>query len=400
MKQTDKKNKKQRLWIVTELFHPDELATSYILTHIANALADRYEVHAICGPVIASGNSLPLHNDIRIHRTTIANISKNHIISRIFRFLILTTLMSMRVIFHCRRSDKVLCVTNPAPIILIIQMIKRIIGFHLTILVHDVFPENTIPAGLCHSDQTWNYRLMKKAYDFSYASADKIIVLGEDMKKVLEKKICNHHSKAQICIIPNWADIHEVKPIPRVSTDNTISLQYAGNLGRVQGLETILRLFKEAHNPALKLSIWGSGAIEDQLKEYCSQEHLDNVIFHGSYLRSKQTEVIGSSDLSIITLEKGMYGLGVPSKSYNIMAAGRPILFIGPVESEIALEVKRHQLGFVFSNDDEEGICQFFRSLSANRLPELQEMGNRARRLAEEKYSREEVIKQYFKFIN
>lgn len=70
-------------------------------------------------------------------------------------------------------------------------------------------------------------------------------------------------------------------------------------------------------------------AEENRLKDYTQSHKMSNVVFHGAYLRSKQSEVINSCDMALVTLTEGMFGLGVPSKTYNIMAAGKAVLFIG-----------------------------------------------------------------------
>lgn len=71
-----------------------------------------------------------------------------------------------------------------------------------------------------------------------------------------------------------------------------------------------------------------------------------NVFFHGPYFRSQQNEVLSACDIALVTLQKGMYGLGVPSKTYNILASGRPILFLGPKDSEIDLLVREEGIGY------------------------------------------------------
>ena len=111
-----------------------------------------------------------------------------------------------------------------------------------------------------------------------------------------------------------------------------------------------------------------------------------NVFFHGPYFRSRQTDVLGACHAAVVTLSEGMYGLGVPSKAYNIMAAGRPILYFGPPEGEIGLMVKENRIGYLGWPEKWD-------------LAEMEEMGKRARALAESVYSKSTVLEKFLAAI-
>ena len=145
----------QRLWIVTELFPPDETSTSYILGQIANAMANKYQVKIICGPEIYDkrkkldeNNNFCLDKSIEVFRANGADLDKNTTKGKAFSFLLMSKRMFSLVKQHVRNDDKVLMVTNPAPLVVLMSRLKKKVGFELNILVHDVFPENTKPAGL------------------------------------------------------------------------------------------------------------------------------------------------------------------------------------------------------------------------------------------------------------
>ena len=122
--------------------------------------------------------------------------------------------------------------------------------------------------------------------------------------------------------------------------------------------------------------------MEKALKSKC----LSNVIFHGPYFRSQQEEIIGAAHVSIVTISEGMFGLGVPSKTYNIMAAGRPILYFGPEDGEIGLMVKENRIGYI-------GWPQYWD------LEEIKIIGQRARALAESDYSKAIILNKFIKAL-
>ena len=125
----------------------------------------------------------------------------------------------------------------------------------------------------------------------------------------------------------------------------------------------------------------------------------DQVKFYGPYSRNQQTDVLNDSDISLVTLVKGMYGLGVPSKTYNILAAGKPILYIGEKGTEIWRTVEDNYIGYCFEPDDKKGVVDFVQSLTIDSLPSLRTMGNMARELSERKYSKGTILTKFLETV-
>lgn len=367
---------KKTLYIVTELFPPDETSTAYILGEMANAAAREYDVHVICGPEIYDSrkkidenNPFILNDTIKLTRVYSHGLDKNTKLGKAWSFLTMSLRLYLIAKSKIKEGDKVLMVTNPAPLVLLMSRLRKKRAFSLNILVHDVFPENMVSAGLHLPSLV--YRSLKSRYDKAYACADKLLALGRDMAFILRQKTKNF---VPIAIVENWSDLDNVQPLP--FPQGKIKIQYAGNIGRVQGLESLMENLPND----IELHFYGTGSMEKTLKE----KRQDNVYFHGPYFRSQQTNVLGSAHISVVTLEKGMYGLGVPSKTYNIMAAGRPILYFGPEDGEIGLLIKEHQIGFI-------GWPK------AWDLDQLAVMGNKARIVAEQMYSKEFILDKFLK---
>lgn len=395
---------KKKLWIITEVFYPDETATSYILTKIAERLADSFDVNVICGPLDADCRitSLPLNRNLQVSRCNHFAWNKNNLVTRLFRFIGISITLVLSSIKRVKRNDNVLIVTNPAPMLLLFSWLKCWKKFNLTILVHDVFPENTIAARILKNEDSFIYHWFKRRFDRAYARADQLIVLGRDMKKVMLEKITPYRiSTPCIKIVENWADVENIQPhsfdrnvFLGLNCSGKIIMQYAGNLGRVQGLMEFLHCFYESRNPKLHLCIWGKGAIEMELKQYVKEHNITNVSFHGSYTRDMQDKVLNSCDLAVVTLSEKMYGLGVPSKSYNIMAAGKPILYIGDPASEIAQTIHDKRIGISFPHEKRQ-LTTFLAELTLNDLPYLRELGQNARISAETDYAQSVILQKF-----
>jgi glycosyltransferase involved in cell wall biosynthesis len=132
----------------------------------------------------------------------------------------------------------------------------------------------------------------------------------------------------------------------------------------------------------VEMHFYGTGAMEKSLKE---KKH-PNVYFHGAYFRSQQEEVLGAAHVSVVTLSEGMYGLGVPSKTYNIMAAGRPVIYFGPEDGEIGLLIKEKGIGYI-------GWPEKWN------VEELKAMGARARAVAEAEYRKDVILNKFIKAL-
>lgn len=392
------------LWIITELFPPDETSTAFILGEIANVMAQKYDVKVICGPEIYDkrkttdpDNKFVLNPQIQVTHVKGVDLDKNTFFGKAMRFAVISKQLYQLVKKSINEDDKVLLVTNPAPVVALVSRLRKKKDFELNILVHDVFPENIVPAGL--KLPSYTYKFLKNVFDKAYSRAYQLIALGRDMKQVLEQKVNRFEIHPEVTIIENWADLDIVSPIELELEPKQIVLEYAGNIGRVQGLQSMIEDVLLANNPNLGFHLWGTGAEENNLRDYVKSHKMTNVIFHGAYLRSKQSEVINSCDLALVTLTKGMYGLGVPSKTYNIMAAGKAILFIGEPNSEIGLLVNEKQIGYVFEPNDHNGIVKFLSELTPEKRNEFTEMGKRARQVAETEYAKDIILNKFVEAI-
>lgn len=397
---------KQTLWIITELFPPEETSTAYIFGEIANALSDKYKVKVICGPEVYDKNkkidinsTSKLRPTIEVFHVDGIEENKKSIFSRVKKFLV----MSMRLYKVAKNkiqpNDKVLMATNPFPLIIPIARLKRKNSFCLEMLVHDVFPE---PLIFRMNIPKFIYNVLYRMFGRAYATCDLLLSLGRDMTEMLKQKTCKYNSCLRIVQVENWGDIDNIIPTVRPISlpTNKIVIQYAGNIGDAQGVQQFVERLAASKTESVMFSIWGTGAAEDKLKQTVKDLKMNNNIkFNGPYLRSQQTNVLNECDIALVSLKNTIKGIGVPSKSYNILAAGKPILFIGPLDSEIAFMVKENNIGYCFDEHDYKGIEFFLASLDVTIISTLADMGKRARILVEDKYSKDAILKKFIDLV-
>jgi glycosyltransferase involved in cell wall biosynthesis len=368
-------------WIISELFFPDQVSTAKILTEIALKKVEYGELSVICGPIGYEESyqiqEKKIDDRIKLHRIGLPNLNKNRIAQRVLKLVLLTIKISWTILVRVKKDDNVLITTNPTFLIITAAILKKIKRFNLEILVHDVFPENIVAVGIFNAN-SFNYKFLSTLFNWSYKSADRIIVLGEDMRSLLKRKTI--HKNIKIDVIPNWADseiypIHDFNISEYLGIDvrGKIVLGFAGNLGRVQGLLEFIDLYISSENLNIIMIIIGDGAlklaVEDKIR------NLPNVYYLGPKGRNEQNYFLNACHIGLVTLIGGMRGLGVPSKTYNLMAAGKPLLYIGDKDSEIDNYVKIFECGWSFSWENQIEIISFLESLSLEVLPYIHEKG-------------------------
>ena len=391
------------IWIVTELFYPDEVSTALIMTEIAEELAKSSDVSVICGPKGYEKTYKPqessFNDKIVIKRVNIVPLNKNNLLARVLRLLLLSFKMTYKVIRLVQKNDHVILVTNPAFLLLALGIIKPFKKFKLSILIHDVFPENLVPGNILKS-ASWKYKLLKSVYDTAYRKADKLIVLGKDMKQLMSNKLRHHIPPVEV--ITNWAD-EGVFPLAGFNKSEYLGfdvtgkvvLGFAGNLGRLQGLPEFLGAFKAASNKDVVLVLIGDGALKKEIKSIIENEKVENVVLLGAKPRHEQNLFLNACDIGLVTLKAGMCGLGVPSKTYNIMAAGKALLYMGDKKSEVDSYIKNYLCGWSFSVDELEELTSFLSNLCDEKRPAILVAGQNAHNAATKFYSRKKVLSKF-----
>jgi hypothetical protein len=351
-----KKNKiNPTVWIFSEIFFPDETSTGYLFTELALGLSGKFNVKVITATDlhsfgVKSGEKriLPQIETIRLKNL---KLNKDRVFQRIVKFAFLSIQFMMAFLLKVKRGDKVILVTNPAPALVGISLTNLLVRAKIVLVVHDVFPENTVAAGLMKPNVP--YRSIKKIFDYAYSRFDRLVVLGRDMREIVAQK---SKKPERITIIENWADLESLNIEPNSDYNSfgkdLVSILFAGNLGRLQCLPEMVKIIGRYPN-LVCLTIVGTGAVEGELKQIVQENQFQNINFLGPFPRESQNRFLNSFDICLVSLNERMYGLGVPSKTYNILAVGKPILYFGPSNSEIDKLVREKELGWS-SNSLEE----------------------------------------------
>ena len=142
---------------------------------------------------------------------------------------------------------------------------------------------------------------------------------------------------------------------------------YSGNLGRVHALEPLLAAAAILRDePNVLFLFVGDGPQRPALEAAAAARHLDNVRFLPPQPRAQLAASLSAADLHLVTLRPGCERLVFPSKLYGIAAVGRPVIFVGPVDCEMAATVRDGGFGVVVPPSDAGAIAGAIRRLAAD----------------------------------
>lgn len=396
----------QRVWVVSELFYPEETSTGYLLTKIAEGLAPEFDVLVLCGQPGYSGRGtraprVESYRGMTIFRSWSTTLDKNVLPFRIVNLITISSSIFVGLLRRLRRDDEVIVVTNPPLLPFFTEFACWLRGASCLLLIHDVYPESFVAAGLFSQDSVMT-KLAEWLTRKLYRAVERVIVLGRDMERLVLKKLGSGASR--IVVIPNWADADEITPSARDNNplldelglgDDRFVIQYAGNMGRTHGIEALLDaavLLKE--ETGYQFLFIGSGAKKSWLEEQVAHHELRNVVILPNRPRSDQAIFLNACDVAIISFLTGMAGVSVPSRMYNVMAAGKPIIAVCDDDSEPALVVREENIGWVVAPGDAPAIADVVRAARSDRQ-RLTEMGARARAAAVAKYPLSRAVESY-----
>ncbi len=266
--------------------------------------------------------------------------------------------------------------------------------------IEDLYPEVLIPTGIVKAGSIAD-RILNIAATWLLRRVERIIVLGRDMQQRVQHKLLPGDRRT--VVITNWADTGEIVPMPREENEllhrlgisNKFVLQNSGNMQRSMGFEVLLEAMRQLNGRAdTHLLFVGKGARREWLLKEVGRLKLSNVGVLPPQPRGELNTLLNACDVAVISLIPGMSGISIPSRMYNCMAAGKPILAITDADSELAMVVRENQIGWVVPPNDPAKVVDVILEACRNRDRTLA-MGKRAREVAEQQFPFERILQSY-----
>jgi glycosyltransferase involved in cell wall biosynthesis len=371
-----------KILFINQFYWPDSSATSQQLTDLTTGLAARgHEISVLCGEggyAAAAGSQPPAGVEI-IRVKTLKYVRGK--VGRVASYASFYLAALFRGIF-APRFDVVVTLTTPPLISLTGALIKMLRGSRHFIYEQDMYPDVAVDLNTFTRGGVVE-RVVGMLADPPRRHADGVIALGPCMKSRL---VARGIPAEQILVAENWANGAAIEPMPRPGDPKQLVLLYSGNLGLAHDLDTLTGAMTALKDdPRFHFVFVGSGGRRKELEEICAANGLRSVEMRGYVPRDQLSYGLSLGDIGLVTQHNVCCGSVVPSKLYGILAAGRPVLFIGPKEATPALTIARHDCGWQVEPGDVEGLCRLLRTLADH--PEVvQEAGVRARQALVEHY--------------
>jgi glycosyltransferase involved in cell wall biosynthesis len=308
--------------------------------------------------------------------------------------------MFVAALRELRSGDVVVVVTNPPLLPFAMYAAAAVRRVPVLLLVHDVYPEAAILAGVLSPDGLLA-RVWRRATDWLFRRVARVVVLGRDAGELIAARMPD--GATRIRVIPNWADVDEVRPgdpndnslLRSLGLEGRFVLGYAGNMGRVHDIEMLLAAARTLRVRAsgVHLLFIGSGS-KAGLVAAAAAERDSNVTLLGPRDRSEQDVFVNACHVAVMALAPGMAGVGVPSRLYNVLAAGRPVVAAIDPDSEPARVLREEGVGIQTAPGNSGAFVQAIETIRAD-APFLSEAGSRARRAAVERYGFDRALTAY-----
>lgn len=388
---------KKDILFLCQFFYPEYISSALLPYETVLALRDAgFSVGVLCGypREYYQGQRVALHDDAQgfsIHRLKYIQMGRKGFLGRLINYFSFT----FAVLLHLgtlRGYRSVVVYSNPPILPWIAAMANRLFGTKLIFVCYDAYPEVATQMGSLRPG-SMICRLMEHINRSVYSRADAVVALGSEMKTFLASN--RPISPEKITVIPNWAqESAETRnePNPYEMKDKFV-VSYLGNMGVAQDMQTIYDAAKLlADRQDIHFLFAGHGSKKQNLTEAIGRDGLKNITMLDFLQGQDFHDALAASNAALISLEKGLCGICVPSKTYSYMMQGLPLLAVmegGDIVADI-----HNGAGISVKNGQAQALSDAIVSMAAD--PEkTQAMGRRSREIYLKKYTKANAASRY-----
>jgi len=331
------------------------------MVDLANVLAERNaEVTLIAGRLVE--REKPLSTEVKIRR--IAKYKRTTGLLRLLTWI--TGFLQILFIIKTRhRRDHLLIISNPPLATLLPLFCRNSFSF----FIFDVYPDAIAQMGIV-SESSVFYRSWIKANKRIFRQADQIFTLTETMAGLLKQ----YSPDKEIKVVPVWSNNEFFRPIAKETNpfviehylQNRFTVLYSGNLGATHDAFIIPQIASKVQNQNILFLIIGDGDQKRDIAEEIRRLQLTNC----RMLPLQPVAVIpysfASADLAVVSLGSRASSLSLPSKTFNFMSAGLPLLCIAGEESELSRIVTKYDNGRCFNHSQVAEMAAFIDAIADN----------------------------------
>ena len=393
--------RKLRIVLLNQAFYPDVVATAQMGKDLADALVARgHEVIAVAsrsiygraGATLAKQERVPVPGgSIEVRRVGFSVFGKRGTLTRILDFGFFYLLAAFRLL-TLPRYDVVIGFSTPPYIAMLGLLARWIRGARCVYWAMDLYPDVPVAFGMLRPRSPLT-RLLSRAHRFLLRRADVTVALGRCME---ERLLASGAPRARLRVIPVWADESDVREVPHGQNPlrrawnlaDAFCVMYSGNFGLGHDAATVCGAMERLRGEnGVRFLFVGGGKRRAEIEAFIRERRIDNASYVDYVPREQLAESLSAGDAHLISLREDMTGLIVPSKLYGIMAAARPVLFVGSAGSEIGRVVAESECGEVIRPGDADALADAIHRLASE--PGLaHQQGQRGRAAFEARYTR------------
>ena len=282
-------------------------------------------------------------------------------------------------------------------------ILKKIKKVPFVYNLQDIFPDSLAGTGLAKKGGVL-WKIGRVIENFTYRNADKIIVISEDFKRnIMAKGV----PEEKIVVVYNWVDEEAVKHVPRENNKlfdvygldrSKFYITYCGNIGLTQNMDMLLDVAKELENESnIQFVLIGEGAYKEQVKVIIKEKNIKNVTLLPFQPYEDISHVFSLGDAGLVISKPGVGENSVPSKTWSILSASRPVL-ANFDENELKSIVDKNKCGIFTAAGDKAAFREAILTMYKNRSL-CKEMGENGRQFILDNLTRAVGTQKYVDVI-
>ena len=383
-----------RILIINQYFPPDASNTAYLLGELAEDLAERHEVTVVAGrPSYNPEASSYVPRGPRVVRVGSTSFNRSALSGRAANYVSYLA-SSMARSMLVRRPDVVITMTDPPVIGLVGALVSLRYRRPLIHVCHDLYPDIAVVLGTLQPGPVT--AVWSRVNRFVWSRAQLVCAVSRDMK---ERLVARGVAGERVEVVPTWATPQpaDVAGAARLRSqmgwEERMVVMHAGNLGLAQDARTIVHAAERlSGHHDIAFVFLGDGAGKRALVDAVQNAGLTNVTFLDHRPKEEAQRLMEAADLHVVSLVPGLSGCAAPSKTYGIMAAGRPYVAAVDTGAEPHLIASEFDCGAHVPPGDPDALAAAILDL---RGVDLDAMGARGRAALEHGYSRARVVARF-----
>lgn len=389
--------RKNKALVIGEAFYPEDF--------IINDLCREWEKEGYDFEVLTRAPSYPFgkvykgyknkiyqttfFNTIKIHRFPVWQGYERSVLIKILNYFSFVFWSFWVILFIGRKFDRVFIYqTGPLTLATAGILMKKFFGAKVAIWTQDLWPETVYAYGF--KKTKFLSFCLDHFVKWIYKNCDSILVSCEGFIERIHRYV----PEKEIVFAPNWS-LMEYKPRKNVKLPGEFNFTFAGNIGKVQNLDNVVKGFAlfVKNNPTACLNIIGDGSYLNELKELVRNGNIQNVNFTGRKPLSEMSDYYAVSDVLIISLKNvPLYEIMIPSKFQAYLVTQKPIFAI--MSGEVRKMVEQYGIGFGAIPDDAEDIARVFSEFLGLSAAEKENMSKSAANLLSSVFNKQQIIEK------